>query len=124
MAVSQYDRQTDRELAIGASNGDQRAFAALYDRYFAQVYDLAVRALRNPDVAADIAQATFQQAAQGLVSGRVPEQIRAWLYSIAISEATSDARRAAASAQVVDEQSLPSFIEIDALRLGGVQGVA
>ena len=28
MAASQYDRQTDRELAIGASNGDQRAFAA------------------------------------------------------------------------------------------------
>ena len=124
MAASQYERQTDRELAIGAANGDQRAFAALYDRYFAQVHDLAVRALRSPDVAADAAQATFQQAAQRLASGRVPEQIRAWLYSIAISEAATDMHQAAASRQPVDEQSLPSFIEIDALRLAGVQGVA
>jgi len=124
MAVSQYDGQTDRELAIGAANGDQRAFATLYDRYFGQVYDLAVRALRRPDVAADVTQATFQQAAQGLASGRVPEEVRAWLYSIAISEATSDARQEAAAVQVVDEQSLPSFIEIDAVRLAGIQGVA
>lgn len=124
MAVSQYDRQTDRELAIGAANGDQRAFAALYDRYFAQIYDLAVRALRSPDVAADITQATFQQASSGLASGRVPEQVRAWLYSIAISEATLEARQAAAARQALDEQSQPSFIELDALRLAGVQGVA
>jgi RNA polymerase sigma factor (sigma-70 family) len=124
MAVSRYDGQTDRELAIGAANGDQRAFATLYDRYFGQVYDLAVRALRRPDVAADVTQATFQQAAQGLASGRVPEEVRAWLYSIAISEATSDARQEAAAAQAVDEQSLPSFIEIDAVRPAGIQGVA
>jgi RNA polymerase sigma factor (sigma-70 family) len=124
MAVSQYDRQSDRELAIGTANGDQRAFAALYDRYFAQVYDMAVRSLRSPQVAADVTQATFQQAAQRLASGRVPEQVRAWLYSIALSESMSDARQAAAAPEAADEQSLPSFIEIDAVRLAGVQGVA
>ena len=45
MAVSEYERQTDRELAIGASNGDQQAFAALYDRHFAGIYDFALRTL-------------------------------------------------------------------------------
>jgi DNA-directed RNA polymerase specialized sigma24 family protein len=120
MAVSGYDGQTDRELAIGAANGDQRALAALYDRYFPQVYDLAVRMVRDPEAAADVTQATFVEAAAGLRSGRVPEHPRAWLYAIAMGEATARVGQGAGG-QPVDEQRLPSFIEVGSASWSGRQ---
>ena len=122
MATSQYDRQTDRELAIGAANNDQHAFAALYDRYFAPVYDFAMRTVREPQRAADVTQSTFSQAAQGLRSGRVPEHVAAHMYSLAMGEATRDTGQPPVAA--LDEQHLPSFIEVDTARLQGAQRIA
>jgi RNA polymerase sigma factor (sigma-70 family) len=118
VAASGYDGQTDRELAIGAANGDQRAFAALYDRYFAQVYDLTVRMLSDPEAAADVTQSTFTQAYTGLRAGRVPEHPRAWLYTIAMGDANIRAAQPVGPAGPADEQRLPSFIEIDTTRRG------
>ena len=40
-------------------NGDPKAFEILYNKYFDLVYSLAIKALKNRDVASDIVQDTF-----------------------------------------------------------------
>jgi RNA polymerase sigma factor (sigma-70 family) len=148
MTSTNYDTQTDRELAIGASGGDQRAFAALYDRHFSGVYDFSIRLLRDPDAAADVTQATFTEARQRVHSGHPPESVKAWLYAIALGEATSQTQSVPPvtpgspavppreptgtdapppppqPAPAQPAHPLPSFIEIDPTRMRNAQQVA
>ncbi len=121
MTSSNYDTQSDRELAIGAANHDQRAFAALYDRHFAGIYDFAIRLLRDPDAAAGVAERTFAEANRSLGTGHAPESPKGWLYAIALGEATTGT---APSVDPAAEHRLPSFIEIDTVRMRNAQQLA
>ena len=94
MAASDYGSQTDRELAIGAANGDRNAFAALYDRFFPGIYDFAVRSLRDADAAADVAENTFSEANRALSQRQIPDLPAAWLYGLARSYAVAASRTA------------------------------
>jgi DNA-directed RNA polymerase specialized sigma24 family protein len=116
--MADYETLTDRELAIAAANGDQRAPAALYDRYFAEVYDFAVRTLRNADAAADVVQRTFTDVSGSLAPGTVPENVNVWLYSIALSQTTARARemsQAVSPTQQPDIGPAP-FVQMDPAR--------
>ena len=53
------DRDRDEALARRAAAGDRDAFAALYDRYERQAYNLAYRITGSADDAADATQETF-----------------------------------------------------------------
>jgi DNA-directed RNA polymerase specialized sigma24 family protein len=113
--MAEYDTLTDRELAVAAGNGDQRGLATLYDRYFAGVYDLAVRTLRDADLAADVVQQTFVGASRELHPGTVPENVKAWLYGIAFRRATDGARRSRQPpGKSPSESGVGSLVEIDA----------
>ncbi|HEX6336479.1 MAG TPA: sigma-70 family RNA polymerase sigma factor [Jiangellaceae bacterium] len=50
---------TDVELAFQFSTGDDLALARMYQRYGALVHSVAVRALGDPDEAADVTQQVF-----------------------------------------------------------------
>lgn len=54
----------DAELAVEFSAGDDLALARVYQRYGALVHTVAVRALGNPDEAADVTQQVFIAAWQ------------------------------------------------------------
>jgi RNA polymerase sigma factor (sigma-70 family) len=84
---------TDEELAARALQGDRGAFAAIYERYFDQVFDLASRLLQDRDAAADVAQDTFMKLLGG--SGVRPPQAsaRAWLFTIARNAAIDELRK-------------------------------
>jgi RNA polymerase sigma factor (sigma-70 family) len=77
-----FTQQTDEQLAVQAARGDQAAFAALYERYFDGLYDFALRIVHDPDMTADIVQASFVKAWQHLQTGKVPKNIKAWLYTV------------------------------------------
>lgn len=47
---------TDEELLVAASRGDQQAYAVLYDRFAGQVYGLIRRVLRDPAQSEEVAQ--------------------------------------------------------------------
>jgi RNA polymerase sigma factor (sigma-70 family) len=122
--MAEYETLTDRELAVAAGNGDQRGLATLYDRYFAGVYDLAVRTLRNADLAADVVQQTFVEASRELRPGTVPENVKAWLYGIAFRRATDGARPSAQPpGQPLPESGVGSLVEIDAAAPPELQAV-
>ncbi len=53
------EHPTDRELLERVRQGDREAFAQVYDRYGQAAYSLAVRIVRDRDLAADVVQDAF-----------------------------------------------------------------
>lgn len=75
----------EQALIRKAQKGDTDAFAdllALHERF---VYNLALRTLRNPEEAEDIAQEAFVRAWQALLSFRHQSSFRTWIYRIVLN---------------------------------------
>lgn len=77
-----------------AREGDEAAFAAIYDRYQKPIFSLVYRLMGNPDDAFDITQDVFVKAYKGLVklSPDAELNLSAWLHRIA-SNACMDVLR-------------------------------
>ncbi len=73
----------EAELVALAREGDSRAFAELYRRYFDPVYDFVARMTRDRDEAADIAQDTFLRAMGALGGLRQGASFKSWIFTIA-----------------------------------------
>ncbi len=76
-------QESDDALAARAAEGDKDAFGELYARHHAELYDFAVRMVRDRDAAADVVQSTFTRAWPALRAGTKPANPRAWLFGIA-----------------------------------------
>jgi RNA polymerase sigma factor (sigma-70 family) len=83
---------TDEELATLAGSGDRDAFASLYSRHAAELFDFAVRTLRDRDSAADVVQTTFVKAWESLHRSTEVRNVRAWLFTIARNAAMDELR--------------------------------
>ena len=77
------DQVTDSSLVELAKDGDQAAFAELYNRYFDPVYDFVARMTRNRDEAEDIAQDTFLKAMNALGGLQKGASFKSWIFTIA-----------------------------------------
>src|SRR5690606_11086351 len=73
----------DAALIEGALSGEEAAFAALFDRYYAAIHAFAYRLALCAGEADDIAQDTFVQAARALPGFRRDASFKNWLYTIA-----------------------------------------
>lgn len=87
--------------------GDPRAFAALVEQYEKPVYNVALRMLRNPEDARDIAQTVFLKAWQNLSSYDPRYKFYSWIYRMAINESLNVLRSRGRGDEPVDER-LPS----------------
>jgi RNA polymerase sigma factor (sigma-70 family) len=76
-------QEPDDALAARAAEGDRDAFGDLYERRHAELYDFAVRMVRDRETAADVVQNTFTRAWPALRTGTKPANVRAWLFGIA-----------------------------------------
>lgn len=74
---------SDRELIDRVLAGDSRAYHGLVERYQHMVFTLAVRLLRNRELAEETAQDVFVKAFQGLKGFRGGAKFSTWLYKIA-----------------------------------------
>jgi RNA polymerase sigma-70 factor, ECF subfamily len=72
----------ERELIAHAQKGDTVAFAALVDLHAQFVYNLALRLLRDPLEAEDIAQEAFIRCWRSLPRFRGEARFSTWLYRI------------------------------------------
>jgi len=63
-------RESDTDLAHRAGAGDQVAFAALYDRYFGELYDFATRTPATPDATAVEAAQALRQVRASAANGK------------------------------------------------------
>lgn len=84
---------TDESL-VAAAKADRAEFAAVYERYLPRVYRYLAARAASPEEAADLTQAVFLKAYDGLPRykpGRAP--FVAWLFRIARNAAIDSHRR-------------------------------
>jgi RNA polymerase sigma-70 factor (ECF subfamily) len=84
-SASPGDGRTDRELAVTAKGGDERAFAELVRRHQEVVYRIVYRMLRDRDAAEDTTQVTFVRAFRSLLHYKEEYDFHPWLYRIAVN---------------------------------------
>jgi RNA polymerase sigma factor (sigma-70 family) len=87
------DQRSDEDFARQAAGGDGAALRELYDRYFAHVYDYAIRIARDRDVAALVVQAGFLGVFQAMLTGEAPPSFRLALFSYARHDLVERLRR-------------------------------
>lgn len=75
-------RDDEQALIARARRGDTAAFEALVARHGPLVYNVALRTLRDPLEAEDVAQETFLRAWRGLPAFRGAARFDTWLYRI------------------------------------------
>src|SRR3954454_6067002 len=85
--------RSDDQLGALVAQGDEQAFAELYQRYFRGLYDFTLRTLRDRDAASDVVQTTFVKAWAALRSPKGVENVKAWLYAVARNLAIDELRR-------------------------------
>jgi RNA polymerase sigma factor (sigma-70 family) len=117
MAAVAGRRPTDDELVERTAAKDPHAFAALVERYFAGVYDVVFRMLRDDEAALAAIEEGVAGAWEALRTGR-SDNPRACIYTAATTSAAARARRArrpAGSSSLRGDAS--AFIAFDASRL-------
>ena len=77
---------TDAELVARAQGGDEAAFRALVERYYADCWRYANAQLRGDADAEDAVQETFWNAYRSLASYREAGRFRHWLFSILVNK--------------------------------------
>jgi RNA polymerase sigma-70 factor (ECF subfamily) len=98
-AVAQFEhgltaRPSARLSAMTYSSVDVRAeIEVLFSRHHAEIYAYLARMVREPELAADLAQDTFVKAYRAFDSLEDPDHARAWLYQIAHRVALDEFRR-------------------------------
>jgi len=84
----------DEKLVRAAQQGDEAAFAAIYDRSADAVYDLCWSLIGDAEEAARIVEDTFVLAARHLNDLSDASQVRAWLLAIARDRILNEDERA------------------------------
>ena len=96
--------------------GEQNAFARLVDKHKHMVFTVALRIVRNPEDAEEIAQDAFVKAYQSLDTFKQESKFSTWLYKIAYNAAISKTRKkkletAPIEVNVVENYTLDEIFE-------------
>ncbi len=94
---------SDERLAKRAAAGDERAFAAIYQRYRQDLYRFCLAIVRDPQDAQDALQNTMVKVLRALPGETRQIQLKPWLYRIAHNEAVETLRRRRDSAELDPE---------------------
>jgi RNA polymerase sigma factor (sigma-70 family) len=100
-------RLGDEGLARLAARGNERAFAAVYDRYHQTLYRYCRSILKDDADAQDALQSTFTRALSALQRDQRSAPLRPWLFRIAHNEAISVMRRRRRDEQPFADAALP-----------------
>lgn len=80
---------------------DEAELAAIYEARRGEVYAFLLRMTHDPDEADDLVQETFIKLVREARAGRMPDEVRAWLYKVAANAAISRKRRSATWGRLV-----------------------
>lgn len=84
---------TERPRADGRS--DEAILTAIYEERRAEVFAFLVRMTRDREAAEDLLQDTFIRLIREARAGRMPDEVRPWLYRVAANAAISRSRHGA-----------------------------
>ena len=99
------DRTEEQVLVMRAARGEQDAFRVLVERYQHLVYTLALRMVKRPEDAQDVAQEAFLSAWKALPKFRMDAQFSTWIYRLTVNAATSLLRRRREEHSLDDEEN-------------------
>lgn len=119
--------RTDAELERLAAQGDREAFAELYGRHSARVYDFLLRMVSDPDEASDLMQETFLRAMRALSPGEKGAAFSTWVLTIARNLALKRLerrRRTVTLAPREGDEEAPIFDQVDPDRLADPEAAA
>jgi RNA polymerase sigma factor (sigma-70 family) len=85
--------RSDSRLVRLAAAGDERAFAAIYERYHQELYQFCRAILGESHEAQDALQSTMASALRALPGEERRIELRPWLYRVARNECVSHLRR-------------------------------
>ena len=89
-----YEQAEDVHLIDAICNRDRAALETLYQRYSRPVYSLAIKMLRDPSAAEEVAQDTFLNIWRKAGSYRSPRgSVTSWLFSIAHHRTIDELRK-------------------------------
>lgn len=94
---------SDDRLAKRATEGDQRAFTAIFQRYHQSLYRFCVAIVGNPHDAQDALQNTMVKVLKALPGEERRIELKPWLYRIAHNESIELLRRRPAADQLDPE---------------------
>jgi RNA polymerase sigma factor (sigma-70 family) len=97
---------SDKRLAQRAAEGDEHAFAEIYERYHQELYRFCVAMVGNPQDAQDALQNVMVKALRALPGEKREIELKPWLYRIARNESIEVLRRRRDSAEL--EQHEPA----------------
>ena len=83
----------DQRLARRAADGDERAFAAIFQRYHQRLYRFCLAIVADPEDAQDALQNTMVKVLRALPGERRAIDLKPWLYRIAHNESIEVLRR-------------------------------
>jgi RNA polymerase sigma factor (sigma-70 family) len=84
---------SDGSLALRAVDGDERAFAAIFDRHHQSLYRYCLALVGNPQDAQDALQNTMIKVLRALPGEERHIELKAWLFRIAHNESIELLRR-------------------------------
>jgi len=86
--------QDDLALIASISQGDSRALEVLYDRYAAVIYRMALRIVKNPELAEEVVQEVFWRVWRRSGSfERERGRVAQWLFGVAHNLCIDELRR-------------------------------
>jgi RNA polymerase sigma factor (sigma-70 family) len=98
---------SDDRLARRAADGDERAFAAIFDRYHQRLYRYCLGIVGNPQDAQDALQNAMVKVLRALPGEKRRIELKPWLYRIAHNESIELLRRRRETRELVAEQAAP-----------------
>jgi RNA polymerase sigma-70 factor (ECF subfamily) len=103
------NEDSDGLLVERCRRGDRRAFETLVGRYQKPVYNAALRMLRNPEDARDVAQTVFLKVFEHLGDYDPKYRLYSWIYRIALNESINvigrRTRQEPISGEEIDERA-------------------
>ncbi|MFC3199098.1 RNA polymerase sigma factor [Parapedobacter deserti] len=91
--MTNYSEDTDEVLFALLRDGDQRAFKALYERYWTPLWSYARNAINDPGDAEDIVQELFMTLWEKRASLRISTSLKAYLYRSTLNKVIDRADR-------------------------------
>lgn len=100
---------SDERLTRRAVGGDERAFAAIFNRYHQSLYRFCLAIVGNREDAQDALQNTMVKVLRALPGEERKIELKPWLYRIAHNEAIDLIRRRRETSELDVEQIAPGY---------------
>ena len=105
----------DQDIVQGILCGNEECFEALHERYRGRIYGFALKRLRDPAEAEDVAQEVFLQVYRSLASFQGRSTLLTWMFGIANNQVCRRFRRKSAPMVSIDDTAAIDLRSHDAL---------